>query len=434
MGLKLIGEVALDGSGFERGLNAMAGSVKGFIASAFGMYAIEGMMRKTFDTTKDLVTEAQRLGIAFEQLQVLKQAAKDGGTELGLLAKAFEKLDIAREKALSGSKEGLKLLARFGQLGISQEDLQTKTAANLFMGPLRDRANSMSPEDLGAILHDVLGKGFGQLIPVLQTDFEALEKKIRGLGGIMEGETAAKLKTFGDSLDLLTSIIAVHFAPTVLHIIEELMGAVSKYLGWLDDRSRLSTPDEKPKGGAGTGSTLWNLSGTVGSGIMGGISGVLGLADEAFGDKEKAEDRLIEAMEWFKRGGISGGWMEDAADAMNASLNNDKPGLKPAWDNIIAQWKEDAAKLAARLKTPPGPEFNVPLVNDKEPKEKPSKAFHERGDELLRVGNFLGSSRSVLEDIGQKQVQLLQQIANNTKPRSAFGSGYAFSDDDFVGV
>ena len=47
MGLKLIGEVALDGSGFERGLTRMAGSVKGFIASAFGFYGVEQALRKT---------------------------------------------------------------------------------------------------------------------------------------------------------------------------------------------------------------------------------------------------------------------------------------------------------------------------------------------------------------------------------------------------
>src|ERR1035441_7534707 len=112
MGLKLIGEVALDGSGFERGLNAMAGSMKGFIVGAFGLYGVEEMLRKTMDTADELVNKAKRLDVAVEKLQLLKYAAKEGGSELETLAKGFENLDVAREKALSGSKEGQKLLAR----------------------------------------------------------------------------------------------------------------------------------------------------------------------------------------------------------------------------------------------------------------------------------------------------------------------------------
>ena len=76
------------------------------------------------------------------------------------------------------------------------------------------------------------------------------------------------------------------------------------------------------------------------------------------------------------------------------------------------------------------PDYNVNKVPGKEPKEKAPRAYHESGDALIRVGNFLGSSKDVLEDIGQRQVQLLQQIAANTKPAPA-GSG-GMSDYDFT--
>lgn len=438
MGLKLIGEVALDGSGFERGLSQMANSVKGFIAGSFGLYAVEGMMRKTIDSMKELANASALLGLSSDAVQVLKQAAKDGGKDLEAMAKAFLKINEAREKALSGSPEGLKLLARFGQLGISQEDLQTKSAGSMFWNQMHNKALTMSPEDLGPILK-ALGKGLPELIPVLQADFGALEDKIRKLGGFIESETIAKLKTFGDTLDLLASVIAVHFAPTILHIIEKLMDGVSGFLGWMDKRSRPQNPDEQPpEGKKGFGSGLWSMSGKVGSGMMGALTGLLGLGDEAFGvlgsdsSKALAEDRLIQSMQWFKLAGISGGWMEDAADQVVKDINQGKLSLKQSWDQVVEQWKKEAAELAARLKDPIEGKHDVPDLGGKAPHEKAARRFHESGDALIRVGNFLGSSRSVLEDIAQKQVQLLQRLVTLAEARRIQTPGpFDMSDDNF---
>jgi hypothetical protein len=52
----------------------------------------------------------------------------------------------------------------------------------------------------------------------------------------------------------------------------------------------------------------------------------------------------------------------------------------------------------------------------KDPKEKAAKIFQESGDSLSRVGNFLGTGKSMIEDIAGRQLTVLQQIAENTKP------------------
>src|SRR5437879_804059 len=116
MGLRLQGEVSLDGSGFEAGLKRLEGAagqfantLKGAAAGAFGIYGIEQAIQKTIDSARELVTESKRLGVGVEQLQVLRQAAKENNTELSQVAKAFERSDVAREKALRGGPEGLKM-------------------------------------------------------------------------------------------------------------------------------------------------------------------------------------------------------------------------------------------------------------------------------------------------------------------------------------
>jgi hypothetical protein len=290
-------------------------------------------------------------------------------------------------------------------------------------------ALAMSPEDLDPILK-AFGKGLVELIPVLKTDFDKLEQKMRVFGLIMDTETIAKLKVFSNSLEIFANVLTTYFAPLLLKIIDRLMDGTGRFLDWMDKRARPDPEAANPESKGG----FWALNARVGTGIvggaMGGITGVLGLWNEAIGQSAKAEDRLIQAMDWFKFGGLSGGYMDQAADQMVKNANEGKPTLKQLWDNTTEELRKDAAALAERLKNPVVPDYNVNKVPGKEPKEKAPRAYHESGDALIRVGNFLGSSKDVLEDIGQRQVQLLQQIAANTKPAPA-GSG-GMSDYDFT--
>src|SRR5689334_11234672 len=130
-------EVGLDGSGFESGmkkLGASAGaSLKGLVASAFGVYSIHQAISKTVESASELVDASQRLDIPIEQLQVLREAAKQAGADFAKLPAAFEKLNIAREKALQGDK---KTLAAFARFGVSTDALRNQSAANLFTGQI----------------------------------------------------------------------------------------------------------------------------------------------------------------------------------------------------------------------------------------------------------------------------------------------------------
>ncbi|HEV2350800.1 MAG TPA: hypothetical protein VG028_13245, partial [Terriglobia bacterium] len=130
MALRLMSEVGLDGSGFSTGLNKLESSahsalsgLKGFFIGAIGVGTVEQAISRTVETAKELVDTSKRLAIAPEQLQVLRQAAKQSGVELEDVAHAFEKIDEARQKAMLPGQEGQQFMGAFKELGIGSEQL-----------------------------------------------------------------------------------------------------------------------------------------------------------------------------------------------------------------------------------------------------------------------------------------------------------------------
>ena len=121
MGLKIMAELGLDGKGFEAGMkraeglaHGVAEGLKGFVIQAVGIYTVEQAISKTVETAKELVETSRRLSIAPEQLQVMRQAAKDSGVEFQKLAELIEKTNVARDKALRPVSEGASARRAFG--------------------------------------------------------------------------------------------------------------------------------------------------------------------------------------------------------------------------------------------------------------------------------------------------------------------------------
>jgi hypothetical protein len=313
------------------------------------------------------------------------------------LTRAFEKLDVARAKALGGSAEGQKLMGRFQQLGISREDLQSKTAANLFMGPMRNAAKNMNPEDLGPVLKDIIGKGFGEVIPVLSTDFEELQKKMQAMGVIMDSTTAVKLKALGDEFSLLSQLITTQVGPALIALAEGI------YTGLL----KIGQAVSGMAAAVGAGTSKWGagdwLKGLVETSPLGALFHLV----KSKGDLGAAGEDIAKATGF------------DLEAAAGASDEAQKPWIeKQKQLDALLKELEEKAKALDHQKPPT---FDV---EDESPlKPHREKQYRERGDALTRVGNFLGSSKDVLSDLAQKQVNLLQQIANNTRQSFSGGGG-----------
>jgi hypothetical protein len=301
----------------------------------------------------------------------------------------------------------------------------------------------MNPEDLGAILTKVLGKGFGELIPVLKTDFEDLEKKMRKLGTLMDAETAVGLKTLEDEFSLLSQIIVAQLGPALLAFAQWLLhiAANSKALEGLDYLI------QKAKGN----SELPGKNGMSAKAAHDMAVQALDYIQKTDQRKTSPEQFRAQWADYYTNGigrdknpeygnaladDKSKTWteelrylneriqpVEDVDSKAGKASAHDFEGLRTGLAALEARIKDEANKL----NNPKSPKFDVPEVEDK---AKKLKSFHEKGDELIKVGNFLGSSKDVMESLAQKQVELLQQIANNTASSSDDGSGDS-SDDDF---
>jgi hypothetical protein len=392
MGLKLMAELGLDGSGFEAGFkraesmaHGVAEGLKGFVIQAVGVLTVEAAISKTVETAKELVETSKRLAVAPEQLQVLRQAAKQSGVELGELASAFEKIDIARQKALLPGEEGRQQRRDFGAMGITSDMLHSKTAAQLFMGPLSAMAKNRNPEEFGALLRDIGIKGFGPLVAVLKQDFEGLGKKMKDMGAIMDTEAAVNLKLLGDELSTVATIIISQLAPAIVTVVEvmlEVIGKLHAGAAFIIERAKFELGKDNPAIPGFGGLAAQMAQTKIDRGEAGGFS------------KEE-----IEAAKTFL------GTFNANADAAATKFDT----IDESWKTRIAEMKAEIAAEAEALKHPKAPNFSGSSL----PEKIPTKALQTPGDALTHVGNFLGGM-GIAARIEERKVNLLQQIAHNT--------------------
>ena len=361
---RVTGRLDLDGTRFAAGLSRAEIGAKRFaqtvtheignrLAGLFALGALERIAHKTIETTKELATASQRLGIGVEQLQVLKQAAKDANSDLDAMAKLFERIDVARAKALAGGPGSDKTLAAFRRLGVTPEDLRKITASQLVMGPIANAAKSKSPEDIIADLKEIAPglRDFGSIIPVLKTDFDELSAKMRRLGGIISTEDAVSLKMLADYVDLLGTVIISNAAPAIIWLVERL------YESW-------SIAEAGVNFFVGA---LYKLDpiAIVKAWLTGGVPAAMAQLYKQVDLKEGKAQAEAVALERIK--------------TLNAI-------------------KDKVAEDAEKLRHPAAPNFDVETAPAK------PKSFHQAitSDSLLAVGNFLGASRDPLTRVAQQ--------------------------------
>jgi hypothetical protein len=102
---------------------------------------------------------------------------------------------------------------------------------------------------------------------------------------------------------------------------------------------------------------------------------------------------------------------------MDAALPAGKEAMAP-FEGMIAQFAEFQRQMkeeADKLNHPTPADLSGAVL----PPKMTKKALETPTNALLRIGNFLGSSQSMVAALNQRKVQLLSVIAANTKPRPA---------------
>ena len=363
MALRLVGEVTLDGAGFERGLTRLgtsaANNLKSFVVGAFGIYAIEQAIHKTVERCSELVNVSQSLGVTIEQLQVMREAAKEGGVEFGKMATAVAKLAAIRGNILGGGKGSADQMKALMNLGVTPEMVGKMTGGELMLGPIAAKIKEVNPNDIANDLKVVFGRAFRDLIPVLQTDFSALQKKMEDLGIIIDTKTAVSLKLMEDEFSLLGGIIVSFLAPKLVTLGEVLFWLI----GQIKETGTFFSTffDPKQHSVAAFKENMGNIfSGKKGflETVMEGFQPAVNSATKVADDNEKAAETFYQRI----------------AELTNAILHP-----KPV----------DVSKTVPQL--------------DK------LKAWKATSDALISVGNFLGAGRGAIGSVAQQQIEVAKE-------------------------
>lgn len=369
MGLDLRGTVSLDGSGFEKGIQAMEHSVKHLVAGAFGLAAIEQALHHTIEYGDHMVDMARRTGVGIQALQELGYAAKQNGADLEELVGFIEKLNSSR---IDPNKWG-----SFSKLGIGASDLSGLKAEDLLMKISANIQNRSSQEVVGP-LRDIGGKGAGAMIATIKDDLPEVIEQAHKLGLIMKNEDAVMLKFLTDEFVTLAQAITVGLAPAIvgledliLHFVNAIKGA-GAFLGTFI--------------GGGGGKAIASYFG------MPGVNSTFGEMADKVG-KAWTESGDAMAVEFTE--------LEDATAKLKAGLMERQNRIEGI--NAI-------------------PDFGSVIGGESTKAKGNGRSVYS--DNLTRIGNFLASARDPIERYGREHSNLLKKIEKNTRPKFADSNGF----------
>lgn len=338
MGRVLV-QIHADKTGFDttmKGIKGGLSDLKGMVAGYFTVSAVKSITESTFAFADSLVNASLRLGILPEQLQVLQEAAKENGVEFGKLESQIEKITLAKAKAMKGD---MGAAAALKALGVNKEDY-SKNSAELLMhnigGTVKSNTNI---ESISPALKEVLGKGFGDTIPVLKSDMEGLGDKMRAMGTIMDTGTAVQLKVLGDEFKLLGTTLLTKLAPAILSVSEAIFKAATWILGKIGKGAGFFGAQTADKGVLGT---VGLLAKDAGIGLVAGVT--LGKVD--LESKEQKEKNKV-AMGIADTFDLKINWkdFEDQVTRLTKTLNSPASAFEGEPEKVKA--KKNAAKSAS---------------------------------------------------------------------------------------
>lgn len=453
MGLKLVGEVALDGSGWNSGLRglerstkSMMGGLKGWVAGAFGATAIKAAVQTTIDYASTLSDTAARLDISTTALQQWQYAAKMGGASADSLTGFFERLAAAQDSALGGNESTIR---SFAALGITLRDLSgSNTEAIALKIAAAFRVGAGDARGMANALREVGGRGAGALLPAMKAGLEDAFEEAKRLSLVLDPEIIEKLDRLGDKWDIMGLKIKALVAGPVTdlaELVEAIVLNISKGIprAWEEAKNIAFEKGDKPGGGSpikqqaqaagllfGIGpkadvdrvrsaGTLWqkeqtdafermregkNAAGSARGGFPGGGGG-----SDAY---NKRNNQVLERLSQLN-------WDAASPDQKRSELDK-QINAGEAWQSILQSLPEflqppelatnELALSIAQLKTQraalPEPDGGVSAMG---------MPTLPQTDSLLRVGNFLGAGKDVVSNLGERQLSAMEKVAQNTQ-------------------
>lgn len=214
-----------DITGLQKSLGAAESSLNkfaGVVAKVAGPAALGAFFvsqAKLIDGNREM---AASLGVSYKAFVDMSLVAREAGVDIGALAASFSFMQRAIFDATNGAQP---LIDSFSRIGISAKDIINLSPDKQFEIIAQALSKIENPAERAAVGQDLLGRGFRQLIPVI----EDYSNKIKDASDFNErfglsfsDEDAAKVDNMTDSLNRaietlkgLAQTVVVDAAPAI---------------------------------------------------------------------------------------------------------------------------------------------------------------------------------------------------------------------------
>lgn len=169
-------------------------------AGVQGLKAMTAAMGEVGERVERTGQLAERMGMSFQEFEVLSVAANMAGVETEALASAQTKGLKAISAARAGAKE--QALA-FSALGISQKELQESDPSTLLESAAKKLIAVQDPATRAALALKIFGKSGNEVLPALK-GIDEVRAGIQRLGGVMNEGDVGRFKALDDAFDNAT--------------------------------------------------------------------------------------------------------------------------------------------------------------------------------------------------------------------------------------
>jgi hypothetical protein len=216
-------------------LRAVKGVAKSFakfgLASIGTVTALGYLIKKSLDTTDEMIKMSRSIGVTVRQLQALRHAGSLGGLSTQQLDKAVQKLSINMSDAAKGMGLAIDIFNRYDVKATNLDGTLRSTVDVMF-----DFADKMegvtNSTEKAEVAYKLFGMRGAEMINVIENGSDALRaqmKEAEKLGLVMSRETAEGVEQANDAITRLTSYITSVFnravaelAPTIKTVTDEI--------------------------------------------------------------------------------------------------------------------------------------------------------------------------------------------------------------------
>jgi hypothetical protein len=318
-------------SGLQSALGRAKSMITGWAGALGGALTAGGMAmfaKSAIDAADAVADGSKKLGISAESYQKLSYAAEQSGASMDSVSIAFKKMSSVISDAMGGNQTAINSLAK---LGVSIDDLKNKSPDRQF-AVIADALNSVTDAtDKAAYAQDLFGKGGMELIPMI-ANYKELGLELENIGGIMSDEAVAAADAFNDSMNKLATTLK--------------SGLVnSGFVEWLADVA------EGLNGVVSNGNKLGGKSGIFGKGSSAsyGTSGGVGsffsnLKDAYFGESEGQKLVTTATTQEQKDAGLKA-----KSDKQDYAAKAEEMKKKEAIEKGLEPYAKEQAKLRAEV-------------------------------------------------------------------------------------